>query len=475
MTHPLKMADRPHHAHADRRLRREKVHTGLTDDDKRLLQQIHDIFDAPNVLQGVEESGLIEEAINRGASERFLVDYFAWRGRYRKGPVAVRHELRKVLEPFFTAYRNKVSDEFKAIQSLKGFADPDPETARTPEEHYFHMRPLYYESGFNNPAKGFLSKIKPFTFLGKPVPGGLHEEFTKDTAGLGEVRSILESRSPGLSDRVAASITKQDGGLVPRFIAGSTDLSNHAFGLAIDVDPLTNPMLLGGSGKGMIALLNEVVKRQTGSAFDFGSQFAFDTSTAAWGEHTRTVETYEVAKRGSDAVSSWLGKILDTYEHCLADIAAGRAAHASASARENAKEAQRIIDSEPDLQLIQKLHRTTDPQLRSLRAWRERGVQSLPFELVWAIRVAFKTNPWFRWGQEYKSRKDSMHFELQAVIKGNDGSLRAGALKPDATRVRPLRELFPLSFLMCYSPEFDDFINEQNRAGAPALPPGTYQ
>jgi D-alanyl-D-alanine carboxypeptidase len=44
--------------------------------------------------------------------------------------------------------------------------------------------------------------------------------------------------------------------------------------------------------------------------------------------------------------------------------------------------------------------------------------------LVWAIRQAFKTNPWFRWGQEYKGSKDSMHFELQAYVKNKDGLIR---------------------------------------------------
>ncbi|MFL4978213.1 MAG: hypothetical protein ACJ8DQ_16140 [Xanthobacteraceae bacterium] len=110
-----------------------------------------------------------------------------------------------------------------------------------------------------------------------------------------------------------------------------------------------------------------------------------------------------------------------------------------------------------------------------MKAWREKGIQSLPFALVWAIRQAFKTNPWFRWGQEYKGSKDSMHFELQAYLKNKDGSIKAATLKPDATGVRPLRELFPLSFLMCYSPEFDDLMSELKGAAPSPLPPGTYQ
>ena len=68
-----------------------------------------------------------------------------------------------------------------------------------------------------------------------------------------------------------------------------------------------------------------------------------------------------------------------------------------------------------------------------------------------------------------------MHFELQAYVKNKDGLIKAATLKPDAARVRPLRELFPLSFLMCYSPEFDDLMSELKGAAPSPLPPGTYQ
>ena len=45
--------------------------------------------------------------------------------------------------------------------------------------------------------------------------------------------------------------------------------------------------------------------------------------------------------------------------------AAGGKPGASAEDREKARQRKAIIESEPDLQLVHKLHRETDPQLRT--------------------------------------------------------------------------------------------------------------
>src|SRR4051812_17712134 len=86
--------------------------------------------------------------------------------------------------------------------------------------------------------------------------------------------------------------------------------------------------------------------------------------------------------------------------------------------------------------------------------------QSLPFALSGRSGKPSRPTRGFAGDRNTKGSKDSMHFELQAYLKNKDGSIKAATLKPDATGVRPVRELFPLSFLMCYSPEFDDLMSE---------------
>jgi hypothetical protein len=430
----------------------------------------------------IEERHLIEEALNRGASERLLVDFFVWRGRYPTKPARTaagesirkfleaplsntgspysesQESVRKVLEPFFTAYNNKVIAEFR---SLHGHTFADPDGTRTPERHYFYMRPMYYVAGFDDPLEAFLSKIRPFFFLGKTVPGGVHDALIP---GLNRVPAILDQISPGLSGRVAAAIHSQDAGFVPRFIKGSSELSNHAFGLAIDIEPPSNPHIRGN----LIPLLNEVVKRKIGIDFDFGSEYA---SGKIWSgvlsDEQRLELTYLNGNAASRAVQDWLEENMATYEQCLQEIAAGNKHNASAADRENAKEAKMAIDNERDLQLMQILHKQTDGA--TLNEWRQNGIQSLPFELVWALKKAFETNHWFRWGQEYRSTKDAMHFELQAIVKHKDGSITPATLTPNANRVRPLDELFPIVFLACYTPELDDLLDQ--KLIVPTLPP----
>jgi hypothetical protein len=438
----------------------------------------------------IEDRHLIEEALNRGASERMLVDFFVWRGHYTTKPARTaagesirkmfeapfsttaspysesQERVRKVLEPFFTAYRNKVLAEYGKFRERHGETFADPDGTRTPEQHYFYMRPIYYVAGFNDPLAAFLSKIRPFVFLGKNVPGGVHDALIP---GLNQVPVILDQISPGLSGLVAAAIRSQDAGFVPRFIKGSSELSNHAFGLAIDIEPPSNPHIKGS----LIPLLNEVAKRQSGIDFDFGSQYA---SGKVWSgvlsDEQRSVLVYLYGKKASRAVQDWLEENMATYEECLQEIAAGNKHNASTADRENAKQAKMAIDNERDLQLMQSLREQTG--WANLNEWRQNGIQSLPFELVWALKQAFKTSPWFRWGQEYRSTKDAMHFELQAIVKHRDGSITRATLAPDANRVRPLDELFPIVFLACYTPEMDDLLDQKLIVPSP-LPPRSYR
>jgi hypothetical protein len=102
------------------------------------------------------EKQIVEEALNRGASARFLTLWLLWKRR-QGGPSSQpsEGEIAKMIEPEVIAYRNKLSAEFNSLGKI-GFADPDKK--RTNIEHYFVMRPLYYLLGFSNPCQDIFFK-----------------------------------------------------------------------------------------------------------------------------------------------------------------------------------------------------------------------------------------------------------------------------------------------------------------------------
>jgi hypothetical protein len=66
--------------------------------------------------------------------------------------------------------------------------------------------------------------------------------------------ALIEIQKVGLADK----ITNYAGCYVPRFIAGSTTLSNHAFGLAFDIDPADNARgTVGQIDRGVVAIFQK--------------------------------------------------------------------------------------------------------------------------------------------------------------------------------------------------------------------------
>src|SRR5437660_10561297 len=145
------------------------------------------------------------------------------------------------------AYKAQIYSEFRSL----------PETARTAFksiEYYLHLRPYYYRDGYKTPFETIFSRIVPGSrtgpgsFLGKDVDQGLHEELAPKLA---DVERTLNSWEPGLASRVAKEI-KSILGFQPRLIGGSSKLSNHAWGLAIDIDAYQNPQIKDPSVKNVL-------------------------------------------------------------------------------------------------------------------------------------------------------------------------------------------------------------------------------
>jgi hypothetical protein len=429
---------------------------------------------AQSTVQYVEnERTIVEEAFRRGASVRLLIAWLFWR-RSKVPPSQIdsskareiRSALYRLIEPQLLAYRSRITAEFSSLR----IAFKDPSKGHTDLEHYHLMRPLYYVGGYDDPAKAIFQRIRQYYFLGKDVPGGVHEAFIRV---LDRVSGILRATSPDLPARVAAAIGKQDGGFVPRFIAGSTTLSNHAYGLAIDIDPPSNPHIKNPPKpkKPIIPVLNEVVSTRTGIRFDFGKTYAEGKEWSRFlNEDQKIMVTHMSASAASQAVQEWLQQNLPTYEDCTARIAAGAKAPAGSPARQQADEARQTIDEDRDLQLIQAIRGDGSedyPSIETLRGWAKTGIQTIPLELVMAIKQAMRQSGYPKgagqggWGQDYEHSKDAMHFEIEA----------RQAIPPD-TKPRTLSELFPAEIQpLCnqalFSPELDKTWPEVGLAGLP--------
>jgi hypothetical protein len=230
-------------------------------------------------------------------------------------------------------------------------------------------------------------------------------------------------------------------------VAGSSKLSNHSFGLAIDIDNLENPRIYDPKGH-FIPLLNEVVKRKCGLDYDFASLFVEGLGNSrVLSNRQHLLLAYGSAKKASDAVQAWLKENLAAYDARLSEISHARGTKPGTPAFIKGQQAQQAIDNERDLQLVKLLRHQIEEDV--LESWAQTGIVNLPIELIAAFYVAFNWNPLFRWGGgDYCNSKDFMHFELQAVIT-EGGRVRPGALTPDSKQ-RTLEELFPAAFLDSY-------------------------
>ena len=81
-----------------------------------------------------------------------------------------------------------------------------------------------------------------------------------------------------------------------RFVEGTTRWSNHAFGRAIDVNPIENPYVSGGStSHARAARTSSRTKRRPGMAYEGGALVrAFDRIGWGWGGRwTSSVKDYQ--------------------------------------------------------------------------------------------------------------------------------------------------------------------------------------
>jgi D-alanyl-D-alanine carboxypeptidase len=373
---------------------------------------VSEVLDSPEM-----ERALLMEALNRGAGTLELFRMLkTWRAqRQRRHPRTVfgllnfddvlvggfadqaetflvrqcREDYDRMLRDEFSSLPDDVHDSF-AFDKHEPFA------------YYCQMRPVFYRAGYSDPCETIFLKIEPAQFLGHNVAGGLHEVFRDRLARL---ERELDSWSPGLSQRLSSQIkNKNVGGFVPRYIAPkqghrqkAPSLSNHAFGLAIDIDPDWNPHI---KDQEVVDVLKEI------TGYDFGQVLV--PKEKGIPEMDRIAQTHARVHEASDRLRTWLKRYLPVYEAELRK--------ASTPASFPTDPAAPPVCEDPSEESKQIIRLLKYHKLAELKQWSTKGIESVPLELAAAM-----ANLGFRWGGSYEHSKDIMHFELEAK----------DALKPD--------------------------------------------
>jgi hypothetical protein len=278
--------------------------------------------------------------------------------------------VRRAIEEHERAMRQEFDGLPEFVQGSFQFGDDESAWYA----YYTGVRAEFYRAGYADPAGTVFSQIQPAALLGKKVIGGLHPIFIERLSGL---EALLNSWSPGLAQRVAAQV-ESVGGFVPRNIdtgGKKVVLSNHAFGLAIDIDAATNPQFRNTK---VIALLKQI------TGFDFSQEFQPKDRDIS--EMDRAIRIYSLVGEASDRLRAWLVRYLPVYE---------------------AETAARVCET-PEGQTIADLVKA-GVQLNVLKKWSREGIETIPMALAAAMATLG-----FRWGASYRESKDIMHFELLA-------------------------------------------------------------
>lgn len=333
-----------------------------------------------------------------------------------------------------------------------GFVGDKWSPVKDEDDYRYHIRPVYHAYGYTEPA-AILGKMIKYSVLSKSGIW-IHQDYANI---LRKLPLVLDGWRPGLA-AIMGQQTKSILGLQIRPIAGSSTLSNHALGCAIDIDAYANPRVYGAL---VIEVFNRAA-RSEGVTFDFGKAVLPEKARGN-GDYTEddVVEIYNRGIPASNAVRSWLRRHLPRYRKLMtridnaerllktrsspntalarrlkqdeiaakqagakedadmrrAEMKAAKSPNAiggvceptsgsAAAAIEDIRSAVADITCNIDLSGIQLLYENYEPKY--IDTWEKEGVLNIPVVLAAALVGPLK----LKWGQQYKESKDAMHFEL---------------------------------------------------------------
>ncbi len=261
----------------------------LTLDQALLQASLHTLF-----------RSVIQDALRRGASDTelgILRNNYLWMRRMEAlggiagdgksamlaptGEVDEDSWTQNVINEEVSRFESIIDDEMNRISGSWGGSETAPKDwagFQSKADYRYTIRPMYYSQGYTDPAD-FLSEQVEFALLGKPqCKTWVHKDLAEI---LGKLPGVLNGWSARLADTVAKDLGGTIG-LQMRRIANSEELSNHAFGCAIDVNALGNPHVVGPA---VVEVFNWVVHR-AGVFFDFGKAILTKEEHAPYTKYT---------------------------------------------------------------------------------------------------------------------------------------------------------------------------------------------
>ena len=209
------------------------------------------------------------------------------------------------------AYVEFVRKEFNALSAFVRaqftpiVVPPYVDPYATAEEKYRGLRGAYYRAGWAFIKRDVFDHIVPASLFGSPIPTGVHKELA----------AVLKGVEPEVKRRKADLVPWLQagkfviGGFVPRFQAGSDQLSNHAYGLAIDIDATWNPQVKQGSRQKDDAMA--AFQRATGERLDV------DFSNKSSGQVKKVYDRMLII---SKKLMAWLDRHLQRYDQLQEEI-----------------------------------------------------------------------------------------------------------------------------------------------------------
>ncbi|HEY2947220.1 MAG TPA: M15 family metallopeptidase [Micromonosporaceae bacterium] len=303
---------------------------------------------------------------------------------------ALRRLLR-VIRAEWSGYPAHVREVFEQIASDR----------KTPSLEYYRLiRASMVRAGWRDPAGVWRQIQAPgtATLLGLPIQHGAHSV-------------VIDLLKAGAEDLTVAPVDanapiRTVNGFQPRVVENSQTLSNHAWGLALDVDATWNPYITDRQ-------VMDVLRRHSSENLDI----AKDVIDRSVPNTDKLDKRYEKLSRLSKDIEEWLKTAVNT-EHALSDAVEKAEEKRRLAAKSNdrtaiekaeqavAKARHELADSQ-DAQDVRILARHQQRDKDVLETWRTSGVLTLPLELIQKLRAHG-----FGWGGEYENKKDFMHFEL---------------------------------------------------------------
>jgi hypothetical protein len=402
--------------------------------------------------RGLDELKVFMLLSNRRRSRPAAAPTAGFRTGIQLDPFDLSEGLQTLVAHERQRYERMITNEFDGLPEFvrNTFADPyGPNAAQRSapkpgsaewlannRAYYLQMRPRYYVAGYNDPAGTIFAQIDKAWLLGKEVSCGLHAKFA---AKLGLLRGVLESWKPGLAGKVTAQITSV-GGFVPRPVAGSRTLSNHALGLAIDVDYLSNPHIKHPQ---VIALFNALV---ADTGFKFGDPALAGEDLSGISRVDQIAEIHRRSTEASRKIQAWVARHLPRYvalKKTIEDAQQGQKQQLETEKKvlrdrkgkidttgmvsttqylDLERKAQAELDYDTDMRSMKVIEDYQFEDIadrktryrefqRQMSEWALYGIQSFPLELAAGL-----ASLGLRWGEEYQHHKDAMHFEFEGGV-----------------------------------------------------------